>query len=532
MNAMPVAAPAGRFRVLVVDDEPNVLSALQRLLRSRGYQVDTAEGGAAALAQLAQLQPHGIISDMRMPGMNGAEFLKASRAHSPNAVRLLLTGHADITSALQAVNEGEVFRYLTKPWDDTLLIAALEEGLERHRLRAERDQLLDLTARQNAELQELNHNLEGLVQARTDELQQALGRNEQVHQQLKRGFVATMQMFSSLVEARAGLTRGCARRVADHVRRMAPLLGMTAEEQQDTLFAAMLIDLGKVLLPERLTLRPYAELQGEDRNLWLAHPLHAHSLMMGVETLRGAAYVLRSLNERCDGTGVPDRLPAALIGVGTRLLMVAVDYESMLAGAQVLARLNPAQPGSGNANASQRCRPAAGRPDRCALRRIAAGAAASGAHAAHRDCRRTVRRHALGRRPVVQGRRGAAGARPRHRYGVDPALPVPRNPQRPEPEACRFGRDAYVLTVLKRLLRQGRDVAGGPRRHRAARRTLRSVGPDAMATRCCDRYRMPVAGGVELRSRGVQVEWSADDAVQCSGTGLAPLDPLGPDHAP
>ncbi len=349
----PATAPTGHFRVLVVDDEPNVLSALQRLLRSRGYQVDTAEGGAAALAQLAQLQPHGIITDLRMPGMNGAEFLKASRAHSPNAVRLLLTGHADITSALQAVNEGEVFRYLTKPWDDTLLIAALEEGLERHRLRAERDQLLDLTARQNAELQELNHHLEGLVQARTDELQQALGRNEQVHQQLKRGFVATMQMFSSLVEARAGLTRGCARRVADHVRRMAPLLGMTAEEQQDTLFAAMLIDLGKVLLPERLTLRPYAELQGEDRNLWLAHPLHAHSLMMGVETLRGAAYVLRSLNERCDGTGVPDRLPAALIGVGTRLLMVAVDYESMLAGAQVRARLNPAQ-------ATQMLRSAAG----------------------------------------------------------------------------------------------------------------------------------------------------------------------------
>jgi len=65
--------------------------------------------------------------------------------------------------------------------------------------------------------------------------------------------------------------------------------------------------------------------------------------MMGVETLRGAAYMLRSLNERCDGTGVPDRLAGALIGVGTRLLMVAVDYESMLAGAQVRARLNPAQ---------------------------------------------------------------------------------------------------------------------------------------------------------------------------------------------
>ena len=332
-----------RYRILAVDDEPNVLSALQRALRRQGYQVSTAEGGAEALAQLAQLQPHVIISDMRMPGMNGAEFLKASRAHSPHAVRMLLTGYADISSALQAVNEGEVFRYLTKPWNDEQLGAALEEGLERHRLRAERDRLLALTAQQNTALLQLNGDLEARVAARTSELQQALARYEQVHQQLKRGFIATMGMFSSLVEARAGLTRGSARRVADHVRRVAPLLGLDTTQQQDTLFAAMLVDLGKVVLPERLTQQSFVDLSTDERRLWLAHPQHAHDLMLGVDTLRGAAEALRSLNERFDGSGLPDRLAGEAIGMGTRLLMVAVDYESAMAGALVRARLTPAE---------------------------------------------------------------------------------------------------------------------------------------------------------------------------------------------
>lgn len=337
------AAAIDRYRILVVDDEPNVLSALQRSLRGRGYQVTTALGGEIALAMLEELQPHAIISDMRMPGMNGAEFLKASHTHSPDAVRVLLTGYADINSALQAVNEGEIFRYLTKPWDDVQLAAALDEGLERHRLRAERDRLLRLTEQQNTELQALNENLEGLVAARTAELQQALAQNEEVHEELKRGFLATMNMFSSLVEARAGLTRGSARRVADHMRRLGPSMGLSGSEQQDAIFAAMLVDLGKVVLPERLVQFPFSELRPEERRQWLAHPQQAASLLMGIDTLRGASEILRALHERFDGTGVPEQLEGEGIPISARLLAVAADYEGMLAGAMVRARQAPAE---------------------------------------------------------------------------------------------------------------------------------------------------------------------------------------------
>ena len=127
---MADATGAG-FSVLAVDDEPNIVSALRRTLRSRGFTVHTALGGAEGL-QVLDAQPiDAIISDMRMPEMTGAQFLQAARVKTPEAVRILLTGYADITSTIEAVNNGEIFRYLSKPWDDDVLLSVLHDGLER-----------------------------------------------------------------------------------------------------------------------------------------------------------------------------------------------------------------------------------------------------------------------------------------------------------------------------------------------------------------------------------------------------------------
>lgn len=339
----PDAAASAGALVLAVDDEANVLAALRRALRARGFRVVTAEGGEAALALLAREPVDAIVSDMRMPGMNGAAFLRAARTACPQAVRLLLTGQADAASALQAVNEGEVFRYLTKPWDDAELAALIDEGVARERLRAERDRLLALTERQNAELATLNTDLEARVAARTAELEQALAHQDAAQQQLRQGLTATLQMLAVLTEARAGLTRGNARRVAEHVQRIGPMLGLAGAALQDAVFAAMLVDLGKTLLPERLTLQPWAEVQGADRQSWLAHPSQAAAMLIGNPALQGAAELLRALHERHDGSGVPDRLAGEAIPLGARLLAVANDYEAMCSGAVVRARLEPGE---------------------------------------------------------------------------------------------------------------------------------------------------------------------------------------------
>lgn len=116
-------------KILFVDDEPSVLDGFQRLLR-REFDVSTALGGYQALALIKSSGPFAvIISDMRMPEMNGAEFLARVREKAPDSVRMLLTGHADLDTAIEAVNRGNIYKFLTKPCDKAHLVDAIESGL-------------------------------------------------------------------------------------------------------------------------------------------------------------------------------------------------------------------------------------------------------------------------------------------------------------------------------------------------------------------------------------------------------------------
>src|ERR1700690_3969334 len=134
-------------RVPFVDDEPNVLEGLSLTLR-RGYEVVLAGSGEAGLDVLTR-DPTiaAVVSDMRMPGMDGATFLGKARAVLPDATRLLLTGQAELALAIAAINEGRIFRFLTKPCPPPVLVAAVEAGVELHRLVTSERVLLEQTLR-------------------------------------------------------------------------------------------------------------------------------------------------------------------------------------------------------------------------------------------------------------------------------------------------------------------------------------------------------------------------------------------------
>jgi response regulator RpfG family c-di-GMP phosphodiesterase len=138
---------ATRPRVLCVDDEPNVLEGLTLSLR-RGYEVIGVTSGEAGLDAL-QKDPGivVVISDMRMPGMNGATFLTKARAQSPDVTRMLLTGQADVASAIAAINEGRIFRFLTKPCAPQVLVASVEAAVDQYRLVTAERELLQQTLR-------------------------------------------------------------------------------------------------------------------------------------------------------------------------------------------------------------------------------------------------------------------------------------------------------------------------------------------------------------------------------------------------
>jgi DNA-binding NtrC family response regulator len=132
-------------RILCVDDEPQVLSALRRGL-SEDYEVQTANGGAPAIELLGSNVTFAVImSDMRMPGMDGAKLLSWARAHCPDSTRILLTGYADVDSAISAVNDGNIFRFLVKPCPEETLRQALEAGVEQYRLITAERELLEQT---------------------------------------------------------------------------------------------------------------------------------------------------------------------------------------------------------------------------------------------------------------------------------------------------------------------------------------------------------------------------------------------------
>jgi YesN/AraC family two-component response regulator len=129
-------------KILFVDDEPPVLEGLQRLLR-REFAVSTAVGGHEGLASIEANGPYAVvISDMRMPEMNGVEFLAQVRERAPDSVRMLLTGHTDFEAAIAAVNRGNIFRYLTKPCEKMALMEAIQSGVEHYKTAAAQRELL------------------------------------------------------------------------------------------------------------------------------------------------------------------------------------------------------------------------------------------------------------------------------------------------------------------------------------------------------------------------------------------------------
>jgi response regulator RpfG family c-di-GMP phosphodiesterase len=132
-------------KVLLVDDEPNILTAYERNLRLR-FDIDTALGSMLGLEAVAQKGPYAVIvSDMRMPIMDGVQFLAAVKEKTPDSVRIMLTGNADLETAIQVVNQGNIFRFLTKPCPIEVLAKALDDGAHQHHLITAERELLEKT---------------------------------------------------------------------------------------------------------------------------------------------------------------------------------------------------------------------------------------------------------------------------------------------------------------------------------------------------------------------------------------------------
>lgn len=156
--------------LLLVDDEANIINALKRSLRRDGYQILTANGGAEGLEVLAGQQVGVIVSDQRMPHMTGAEFLSEVKALYPETMRIMLSGYTDLESVTSAINDGAIYKFLTKPWDDELLRDNIRKAFQHYEMARENQRLTQELRSANEELLRLNRLLERQVAEKNNEI--------------------------------------------------------------------------------------------------------------------------------------------------------------------------------------------------------------------------------------------------------------------------------------------------------------------------------------------------------------------------
>ena len=155
--------------LLLIDDEENILAALVRLLRRDGYKILKANGGKEGLELLAHNEVGVIVSDQRMPGMSGVEFLSQVKELYPETVRIVLSGHTELDSVTNAINRGAIYKFLTKPWEDDLLQANVEEAFQRYEMKMENLRLQQALQEANKKLRGINQELEQRVEEKIRE---------------------------------------------------------------------------------------------------------------------------------------------------------------------------------------------------------------------------------------------------------------------------------------------------------------------------------------------------------------------------
>ncbi|WP_152529094.1 HD domain-containing phosphohydrolase [Stutzerimonas azotifigens] len=326
--------------LLLVDDEENILNSLRRVLRHEPYRLLLATSGEAALDVFEQQPVDLVISDARMPGMDGASLLATIQRRRPECLRILLTGYADIGTTVKAINEGQIYRYISKPWEDDELRLIIRQALAFQNSERERERLEQLTRQQNAALQELNSTLEERIQSRTAELEETADMLDLAYAELRRSYVTATEVFANLVNQRLSKDRQTNTQVVALIKGYAEHYGLDERTSNDLAMAAALYNLGKLTWDDRLLAMPSDVLYKEDRARYREYPQLGESLLMALEPVQNASSLIRHHQERWDGNGFPDKLEGEAIPFGSRLLKLAVDFIELQRGMILERRLN------------------------------------------------------------------------------------------------------------------------------------------------------------------------------------------------
>jgi len=317
-----------QHKVLAVDDEQNILSSLERLFfDEERFDFLTSSDPLEGLEIIKSSEISLVISDYRMPGMTGVEMLRRARELSPSTMRIMLTGYADINAAIDAINLGEVHRFLTKPWNAAEVKGAVHHALDHLDLLAENRRLQELTARQNEELKQLNQDLEERVEERTRQLQEKNLELADLYKSVRNSFVNSIKIFSGMVETYDRTLGGHSKRVARFSLLMGKKLGLNPDYVEYIEIAAQLHDIGLIGIPKEIINKPEQRLTPGERTLIRQHPEIGQTIVNFGDRFDKIGKLIRSHHERYDGKGFPDGLAEQEIPIGARIIAIANYYD-------------------------------------------------------------------------------------------------------------------------------------------------------------------------------------------------------------
>lgn len=280
-----------RPKVLFVDDDEQVLHSFEKLLRNR-YDVVTATDARQGLVLLLKEGPFQVVvSDLKMPLMDGVSFFVRVKELSPDTVRILLTGYGDFENAVESVNRGYVFRFLSKPCPPDLMAQTIADGVQQYEL--------IMAGHEQHSFQKLKKLMEGIVEG-----------------------------FSAMVEARDPYTSGHQRRVAELAVLIAKRMGFTKARLEALRIAGMIHDVGKVYIPLDFLNKP-GRLKEQEMSVIHLHPEVGADIFKSLEYEWPISDIIRQHHERLDGSGYPDGLSGDDILIEARILAVADVVDAM-----------------------------------------------------------------------------------------------------------------------------------------------------------------------------------------------------------
>lgn len=308
-------------KILFVDDEQQMLTALNRVFRGKSYTVFTANSGQEGLDVLANEEIDVIVSDMRMPEMDGAAFLEKALELQPESRRILLTGYSDQESTVRAINKGQIHQYMMKPWDNDALKAAIDSEIS---------EKINITA--NAPDSGDYGQLQEQVATVSEELSNAHMFADMAKEELLKQYNTTIKIISNLINLKTPTPSTMNANVVTHSVAMCKLIKLDRKVITEVRNAAQLFQIGKLAIPDELVNLKINEMNEVQLLEYNKHSVKGAGLLLPLNTLDYTANIIRHQNENVDGSGYPDGLKQKLIPLGSRILKIVVDYQQIIHG--------------------------------------------------------------------------------------------------------------------------------------------------------------------------------------------------------